>query len=147
MLKRALDNDFAGGVCPKRTKGGLAKAFTILALSCFAGTGVASAQEAAKDSATVWKKVQEPKAVSVGGKKIEITQSIQLWDVHTFESLGEQASESRNDMYIRRGRLGVKGTIVQDLDFNVAFAYDGIGRDKRTAGNGSPNPDDNHDFW
>jgi hypothetical protein len=123
------------------------KALVVLGLLTASLVNTLAAQEVPKDSASIWKKVQEPKAIKVDGKKIEITQSMQLWNVHTFESLGDEARESRNDMYIRRGRLGVKGNLQENVGFNVAFAYDGIGRDKKTAGNGSPNPDDNHDFF
>lgn len=105
------------------------------------------AQQQAADSASIWKKMQEPTLKVNEDKKIKITQSFQLWNVHTLETLGDQERESRNDLYIRRGRLGVQGNLQKDLSFNVSFAYDGIGRDKKTAGNGSPNPDDNHDFF
>ncbi|WP_224995837.1 porin [Cesiribacter sp. SM1] len=125
------------------------KAVVLLGALCTYNTDAlfAQEQEVGKDSASIWKKMQEPKALKADGKKIEITQSLQLWNVYTFESLGEQEQESRNDLYIRRGRLGVKGKLQENIAFNVAFAYDGIGRDKETAGNGSPNPDDNHDFF
>lgn len=125
----------------------VARTVTLLLMVGLAVTHTANAQETAKDSSTIWKKMQEPKAVAIEGKKIEITQSLQLWDVYTLETLGAQAQESRNDLYIRRGRLGVKGDLQKNVSFNVSFAYDGIGRDKKTAGNGSPNPDDNHDFF
>lgn len=140
-----MKNGKRSSAVPKRE---IIKGFGLLGLSVLLSLGVAKAQEGAKDStATVWQKIQEPKAVTIDGKKIEITQSLQLWDVHTFETLGNAMPESRNDLYIRRGRLGVKGNLQKDIAFNVAFAYDGIGRDKKTAGNGSPNPDDNHDFF
>ena len=129
------------------SKGVLTKALVVFALSTLSSMHGTYAQQEQKDTSSVWQKLQEPKVVKIEGKKIEITQSLQLWDVHTLESLGESASETRNDLYIRRGRIGVKGSLVQNLDFNVVFAYDGIGRDKNTAGNGRPNPDDNHDFF
>ncbi|AHM60146.1 hypothetical protein D770_09445 [Flammeovirgaceae bacterium 311] len=131
----------------KTETGSLIKALAVLGLLSAGLVNPLTAQEASKDSASVWKKMQEPKAIKIDGKKIEITQSMQLWNVHTLETLGNETHERRNDMYIRRGRLGVKGNLQEDVSFNVAFAYDGIGRDKKTAGNGSPNPDDNHDFF
>lgn len=80
-------------------------------------------------------------------KDIEIVQAVQVWDINTFESAGSTANEKRNDLYIRRGRIGVKGNLKKDLSFYVVFAYDGVGRDKNTAGNGSPNDDDNRSFY
>ena len=131
----------------EKVKSKAGKASLVLALCCFGWFHPVCAQKVEKDSSAISGKLQEVKAVTLDGKKIEITQSLQLWDVHTFESLGNQILESRNDLYIRRGRLGVKGYLQKNVSFNVAFAYDGIGRDKNTAGNGSPNPDDNHDFF
>ncbi len=125
----------------------VAKAILVLSLSGFASANAAYAQQTPVDSSSIWKKMQEPKAVSLDSKKIAITQSLQLWDVYTVETLGDQGQQSQNDLYIRRGRLGVQGDLQKNIAFNVSFAYDGVGRDKKTAGNGSPNPDDNHDFF
>lgn len=146
MTKIAVDI-FRGEAFPTKLRRGAAHMLLMIGISGLAGVQHAYAQEVANDSASVWKKMQEPKAVTIDGKKIQITQSLQLWDVYTTETLGDQVRESRNDLYIRRGRVGVSGDLQKNLSFNVSFAYDGIGRDKKTAGNGSPNPDDNHDFF
>jgi hypothetical protein len=92
-------------------------------------------------------KLREIKSPFSEIKDIEIIQQLQLWDVNTFQNAGNTSNQNRNDLYIRRGRIGVKGKLRKDLSFYVVFAYDGIGRDKNTAGNGTPNDGDNHDFY
>lgn len=145
MLQQINKTEVAGGKRPAPVFA--VKAMMLLAFAGLAGLQPAAAQQAPADTATFWKKMHEPKAVNLDGKKIEITQTLQLWNVYTLEQLGEQEVEHQNDLYIRRGRLGVKGNLQKNLAFNINFAYDGVGRDKETAGNGSPNPDDNHDFY
>lgn len=113
----------------------------------FAGHVFAQDGVTAEDSTKAWKKMPKSKGIQEGEKKIRITQSFQLWNIHTIESVGNQASERKNDLYIRRGRIGVNGTVVSNLSFNLIFAYDGIGRNKNTAGRGKPNPDDNREFF
>ncbi|EMR03983.1 phosphate porin [Cesiribacter andamanensis] len=142
-LSAALKSLLAGTTCRKCS---LQLGLPVLVM-LGGGLPQAAAQQLSKDSLALWQQPEAPKAGAGVRKKIEITQSLQLWNVYTFEALGEQAGERRNDLYIRRGRLGVKGELRQDLDFNISFAYDGIGRDKHTAGNGSPNPDDNKEFF
>ena len=100
-----------------------------------------------KDSITLANKTKELKPPLPDIKDIEVIQMMQLWDVNTFQNSGNTPGQNRNDVYIRRGRIGVKGMLRKNLSFYVLFAYDGIGRDKNTAGNGSPNPQDNHDFY
>ncbi|HSZ71187.1 MAG TPA: porin [Cytophagaceae bacterium] len=107
----------------------------------------AQAQNVEKtDSSSLSEKFRELKSPIPELKDIEIIQMLQLWDVNTFQNPGNN-TQNRNDLNIRRGRIGVKGTIRKNLSYYVLFAYDGIGRDKNTAGNGSPNATDNHDFY
>lgn len=80
-------------------------------------------------------------------REIEIMQMVQLWNVTSLENSGNTPNQSRNDLFIRRGRIGVRGMLRTDLSFWVLCAYDGIGRDKYTAGNGNPNDPDNRDFY
>lgn len=99
------------------------------------------------DTTVVQEKSKGPGTITIGEKKFKITSQFQLWNIYTYESIEEQSKKNHNDLYIRRGRLGVKGDIAKDLAFSVIFSYDGIGRDENTAGRGNPNPDDNHDFF
>ncbi len=119
----------------------------VLLTAAFVGHGHAQEALAEKDSVSTWKKLQEAPSLQADEKKIQITQSFQLWNIYTVKSAGSQGQESRDDLYIRRGRLGVKGKLASDLAFNITFSYDGIGRANNTAGRGNPNPDDNHDFF
>jgi len=100
-----------------------------------------------KDSSSFAQKIKDLKPLLPEIKDIQIVQMLQLWDVNTFQNAGNGSNEKRNDLYIRRGRIGVKGNLRKDLTFYILFAYDGIGRDKSTSGNGSPNDADNHDFF
>jgi hypothetical protein len=100
-----------------------------------------------QDSSSFTTKLKETKSPFSEIKDIEIIQQLQLWDVNTFQNAGNTPNQNRNDIYIRRGRIGVKGNLRKDLSFYVVFAYDGIGRDKNTAGNGNPNDPDNRDFY
>ncbi|MFL5729649.1 MAG: porin [Cytophagaceae bacterium] len=99
------------------------------------------------DSTYIAGKLKELKPPVLELKDVEIVQQLQLWDVNTFENAGNTPNQKRNDLYIRRGRLGVRGKLRKDLSFLVVFAYDGVGRDKNTAGNGNTNDPDNHDFY
>lgn len=100
-----------------------------------------------QDSINIVEVKKVEKKTILSPKDLEIVQMIQLWDVNTFESAASTGNEKRNDLYIRRGRIGVRGKLRNDLSFNVVFAYDGIGRDKNTAGQGLVNDGDNRDFY
>jgi hypothetical protein len=63
---------------------------------------------------------------------------MQLWDVQTIQNPANPGKDIRNDISFRRARFGVKGKIRKYLSYSVIFAYDGIGRDKYSAANGSP---------
>lgn len=140
---------FCAGVQIKASPGNILKVLLIqfLLTTVFVCSTYAQEVSAEADTVSVWSKLQEPPALQLDEKKIQITQSFQLWNIHTIESMGDPSEETKNDLYIRRGRLGVKGKLAADLAFNIILSYDGIGRDKNTAGRGSPNPDDNHDFF
>ncbi len=88
--------------------------------------------------------------IDVGeGKVLTLSQAIQAWDVVSFRMHNSFYSvDSRNDFYIRRGRIAVEGDVRSSLTFSVAVAYDGIAKDRYTPTAGSPN--DNNDsfyFW
>ncbi|HIQ25266.1 MAG TPA: porin, partial [Persephonella sp.] len=48
------------------------------------------------------------------GKKLTIFQMVQVWNVYTIDT-GKDGYDSRNDVYIRRGRIGVKGKLRKDI--------------------------------
>ena len=74
------------------------------------------------------------------GKKLTIFQMVQVWNVYTLENDGfDPNMDARNDIYIRRGRIGVKGKIRKDISFRVWFAYDNLGKNEASASTGTPN--------
>jgi hypothetical protein len=91
--------------------------------------------------------LKEKMKAQTNKREIELLMMMQLWDVATLSRSGGAADDFRNDISIRRGRVGVKGKITKDVSFCVVAAYDGIGREKLTAGNGGPNAGDNRDFY
>ncbi len=92
------------------------------------------------------------------GKKLTIFQMVQVWNVYTLENEGKsyndangnpQDPDARNDLYIRRGRIGVKGNISKNIKYKVWFAYDNLGKDRQTASTGGNSQDtyDNREFY
>ncbi len=82
------------------------------------------------------------------GKKLTIFQMVQVWNVYTTKNekalTGGVSPDNRNDLYIRRGRIGVKGSISKNLKFKVWFAYDGLGKNEATASTGGANANGSH---
>ena len=72
------------------------------------------------------------------GKKLTIFQMVQVWNVYTIDN-GKSGYDSRNDVYIRRGRIGVKGNISKNIKYKVWFAYDNLGKNEASASTGGPN--------
>jgi hypothetical protein len=81
------------------------------------------------------------------GKELTITQAVQVWDVVSFQMNTPDAIDKRNDLYFRRGRLGLEGKLRADMSFNLSIAYDGIGKDPYTPTAGTPNAGDNRDLF
>ena len=74
------------------------------------------------------------------GKKITFFQMVQVWNVYTTENDSfDPDMDARDDVYIRRGRIGVKGNIRKDIAFKVWFAYDNLGKNEASASTGGPN--------
>ncbi len=71
-------------------------------------------------------------------KNFKIYQMVQIWDVFTTKTMLTKA-KNRNDLYIRRGRFGAKGKLIDSLSFKVVFAYDGLGKNELTAATGGAN--------
>ncbi len=81
-----------------------------------------------------------PKFYFGDGKDLEIFQMVQVWNIYTLENDSFNPDmDSRSDLYIRRGRIGVKGHLRKDISFRVWFAYDNLGKNEATAGTGTPN--------
>ncbi len=80
--------------------------------------------------------------------ELEVYQAIQVWGVYT---LGAEAARTdadglepvadRADLFVRRGRLGVKGKLAARHGFNVVLAYDGLGKGAHSGIRGGSNPD------
>src|SRR5215510_13168549 len=81
------------------------------------------------------------------GKELTITQAAQVWDVVSLQMNTSDVIDKRNDLYFRRGRLGLEGKLRSDMSFNLSIAYDGIGKDPYTPTAGSANAGDNRDLF
>ena len=121
------------------------KTTTLFVLSIFALANLSFSQSVEKKDSTSTPVFTKPVLPEI--KDIEIIQMLQLWDVNTFENAGNTAGQNRNDLYIRRGRIGARAKLRKDLSFWTILAYDGIGKDEKTASAGAPNPADNHDVF
>ncbi len=82
------------------------------------------------------------------GSDMQIYGRIQLWNIFTHNAHNENGDpvDDRWDLYIRRGRFGMRGRIRDAIDYKVTFAYSNIGEDQFTAGSGSPQDLDNDGF-
>lgn len=72
-------------------------------------------------------------------KDIEIIQMVQIFNTTSLNLI-------RNDTLIRRGRLGVQGHILKNLNYRVWFAYDNVGKDGNTKLMGLAQNTDNANF-
>ena len=81
------------------------------------------------------------------GRELTITQAVQVWDVASFQMSAPDSIEKRNDLFLRRGRIGLEGKLSEAMAFNLSLAYDGIGKDPYTPTSGSPNTPDNRDVF
>ncbi len=84
--------------------------------------------------------------IKIPNTELKVTQSVQIWNVVSMLNEAEPDAGRRNDIFIRRGRLGLQGTCFNKIDFNLAIAYDGIGKDKIIEAFGNPNDPDNRIF-
>ncbi|HEX8546255.1 MAG TPA: porin [Cytophagaceae bacterium] len=79
-------------------------------------------------------------------RTIEFVQFIQLWSMYSIDYAGSD-KQSRNDIFIRRGRFGAIGYARKQLYYSFNFAFDNLGKDKNTSSPGIPNLGDNRDFF
>lgn len=95
--------------------------------------------------------------ISWGGYKVELSekntfelfQQIQIWSVYTMDARDEDgvSVDNRLDMFIRRGRLGVKGNLYPSLSTYICLAYDKLGMDAHTGTPGSGQESSNIEFY
>jgi len=88
--------------------------------------------------------------VAVGeGRDMEVFFMIQLWDATTFGANNAEGEklDTRSDLYIRRGRFGIRGRVRSDVGYFFNFAYDNIGKGEKTAATGIAQATDNRAFY
>lgn len=83
-----------------------------------------------------------------GDSSMEIFQMVQVWGMNTIDDNSNVAEDS-SDLYIRRGRIGVKGKVNADTKYKVWFAYDNLGKGNNNILMGTPHDDTNanKDFY
>lgn len=83
------------------------------------------------------------------GMDMDIFMSIQSWAIYTMDAKGAdgQAVDDRLDFSIRRGRLGVQGSLRPRLAYRVWMAYDNLGKDRFSANPGTPQSSENQSFY
>ncbi len=64
-----------------------------------------------------------------GQANIELNTMMQWWGAMTPEPQNTPQTESRADLYLRRGQLGLKGQAKQGLTFQSVISYDNAGKD------------------
>lgn len=86
-----------------------------------------------------------------GKSSIEIFNMVQVWGMSTVNA--DAATNVSNDyadgqdLFIRRGRIGVKGKYSDLIDYKVWMAYDMIGKDGNNIMMGAGQADDNKAFY
>ncbi|MBL6970252.1 MAG: hypothetical protein ISR68_02510 [Campylobacterales bacterium] len=83
-----------------------------------------------------------------GESSMELFQMVQVWGMNTVED-NKDKYENTSDLYIRRGRIGVKGKVNADTKYKVWFAYDNLGKGSNNILMGTPhdNTNANKDFY
>ncbi len=83
------------------------------------------------------------------GQELDVYFQIQMWNVATFgaQDRSGRAADDRVDLYIRRGRYGIKGSARRDIRFQFTFAYDNVGKNSLTAATGTPQPVDDREYY
>lgn len=81
-----------------------------------------------------------------GKSSLEITQTYQVWATWTRNAGDAPQTDSRADLFLKQGRLGLRGQALPSLGYSVIFAFDNIGRDQFTGALGSPQSTSNATF-
>jgi hypothetical protein len=72
-----------------------------------------------------------------GKSSCEITQSYQLWATYTRNVNNVPSTDSRADLFLKQGRVGVKGQAIPRLTYSTIFAFDNLGKDQFTGSLGT----------
>ncbi|MEA1892429.1 MAG: porin [Campylobacterota bacterium] len=83
-----------------------------------------------------------------GKSSLELFGMVQVWGMSTISDSNNAYADS-SDLYIRRGRLGVKGKYSDQISYKVWFAYDNLGKNGNNILMGTPHDDTNanKDFY
>jgi hypothetical protein len=82
-------------------------------------------------------------------RQLDLFFMVQFWNATTLEATDSAGQEltTRSDLYIRRGRFGIKGLFRPDVSYCFNFAYDNIGKDPATGATGGPQASANREFY
>ena len=69
-----------------------------------------------------------------GKSDCELTQSYQVWSTYTRDEGNVPATDSRADLFLKQGRVGVKGRVLPSLKYSTLFAFDNLGKDSLFTG-------------
>lgn len=64
-----------------------------------------------------------------GKNNLELFSQAQFWGVGSYDPATVPSTQNRLDFYLRRTRIGLKGSAYPKLDFLTSFAYDNLGKD------------------
>ena len=81
-----------------------------------------------------------------GKSDLELTQSYQLWGAYTRNVNDVPSTDSRADLFLKQGRVGVKGQAIPRLTYSTIFAFDNLGKDLFTGSLGSAQATTNATF-
>jgi hypothetical protein len=72
-----------------------------------------------------------------GKSDCELWQSYQLWATYTRNVNDVPSTDSRADLFLKQGRVGVKGHALPFLSYSTLFAFDNLGKDQFTGSLGT----------
>jgi hypothetical protein len=81
-----------------------------------------------------------------GKSDCELTQSYQVWGTYTRDNHDVPFTDSRADLFLKQGRLGLKGHVLPSLTFSTLFAFDNLGKDQFTGALGTAQATTNNTF-
>jgi hypothetical protein len=88
-----------------------------------------------------------PKFTYNNGKSdCEITQSYQLWATSTRNPNDVPVTDSRADLFLKQGRVGLKGHAFPSFSYSTLLAFDNLGKDQFTGALGSAQATNNSTF-
>jgi hypothetical protein len=81
-----------------------------------------------------------------GKSSLELTQSYQLWGAYTRNVNNVPSTDSRADLFLKQGRVGLKGQAIPRLTYSTLFAFDNLGKDQFTGSLGTGQATANNTF-